>query len=403
MSTARLRIAVHDYAGHPFQVQLSRELARRGHEVCHLYCASFQTPHGDLTKGPRDPATFSVSPVALKGAVNKYNPLSRLRQDVEYGRLLRQAIADFAPDVVLSANTPLASQQILQRYCRRSRIRFVFWMQDVYAEAARRVLKRKLPFIGVLGAAVLEAQERRLLANSDAIVTITEDFFQQVPSSALGRAVAIPNWAPIADLPKRAKDNAWSRRFGLHEKFCFFYTGTLGFKHNPGLLKSLAVSMRSDPDVQVVVVSEGLGADWLSKQVDEMQLTNLKVIGYQPFEVMPDMLAAADVLVGVLEKEAGLFSVPSKVLTYLCSNRALLLSIPEANLAARTVSGSGAGLLVSPDDDEAFLREARRLRQDPDLCTRLGAAGRRYAEQHFEIAGIADRFMPLLAPTPGTH
>jgi len=30
-----MRLLIHDYAGHPFQVQLSRELARRGHSVTH--------------------------------------------------------------------------------------------------------------------------------------------------------------------------------------------------------------------------------------------------------------------------------------------------------------------------------------------------------------------------------
>ena len=38
-----MRILVHDYAGHPFQVQLSRALAQRGHDVLHAYCASLQT------------------------------------------------------------------------------------------------------------------------------------------------------------------------------------------------------------------------------------------------------------------------------------------------------------------------------------------------------------------------
>jgi len=30
-----MRIGIHDFSGHPFQVQLSRELASRGHEVVH--------------------------------------------------------------------------------------------------------------------------------------------------------------------------------------------------------------------------------------------------------------------------------------------------------------------------------------------------------------------------------
>ena len=40
---AGLRLVIHDYSGHPGQVHLSRELARRGHHVEHQYCASYTT------------------------------------------------------------------------------------------------------------------------------------------------------------------------------------------------------------------------------------------------------------------------------------------------------------------------------------------------------------------------
>jgi hypothetical protein len=36
-----MRILISDYSGHPFQVQLSRELARRGHGVTHSYSTGF--------------------------------------------------------------------------------------------------------------------------------------------------------------------------------------------------------------------------------------------------------------------------------------------------------------------------------------------------------------------------
>ena len=47
-SSRALRVVVHDYVGHPFQVQLSRELARRGMDVLHLHCGSFRTGKGDV-------------------------------------------------------------------------------------------------------------------------------------------------------------------------------------------------------------------------------------------------------------------------------------------------------------------------------------------------------------------
>src|SRR4051794_2756283 len=53
-----MRILLHDYSGHPFQVQLTRALAARGHEALHLHCPSFTTGKGALEVRDDDPATF---------------------------------------------------------------------------------------------------------------------------------------------------------------------------------------------------------------------------------------------------------------------------------------------------------------------------------------------------------
>lgn len=43
-----VKVLVHDYSGHPFQAQLSRSLARRGHTVVHSSCAAYVSGKGDL-------------------------------------------------------------------------------------------------------------------------------------------------------------------------------------------------------------------------------------------------------------------------------------------------------------------------------------------------------------------
>ena len=129
-------------------------------------------------------------------------------------------------------------------------------------------------------------------------------------------------------------------------------------KHNPDLLLGLALQYRGDPSVLVVVVSEGIGAEWLRKESAARGLDNLLLFPYQPFAMLPDLLASGDVLVSVLEEDAGVFSVPSKVLSYLCAGRALLLAVPAENLAARLVRENHAGLTVAPADKTGFLRAA---------------------------------------------
>jgi colanic acid biosynthesis glycosyl transferase WcaI len=389
------RIAVHDYCGHPFQVQLSRELARRGHEVRHYYCASFSTPHGNLVKQAGDPPSFSVRGIGLARAVDKYSPIARLRQDLAYGSLLTRELEEFHPDVVLSANTPLPAQAVVQRHCRKRSTRFVFWLQDLYAEAARRVLAKKLPMVAGLGAGVLHRVEQRLLRQSDAVVAISQDFVTHIEGSGNNVSV-VANWAPLPELPMRPRRNAWSGAHGLDDKFCFVYTGTLGFKHNPQLLLELAQRMAVHPEVRVIVISEGMGASWLRERVGERGLTNLMLLDYQPFEVLPDVLSAGEVLVALLESDAGKFSVPSKVLTYLCAGRPLLLSVPLDNLAARTVEGAGAGLVAGPDDAERFYAQAARLYGDANLRQSLGRQARVYAERTFNIEALGAQFERLL-------
>ncbi len=90
------------------------------------------------------------------------------------------------------------------------------------------------------------------------------------------------------------------------------------------------------------------------------------------------------------------YSVPSKVLSYLCAGRALLVSVPAENLAGRIVAREGAGVVVEPGDRDEFLTAAERLLGSPDERARMGANGRRYAESAFAIEPIAERFEEVL-------
>ena len=58
-----LRVLIHDFAGHPFQIDLSRALARRGHTVQHVYCGSYTSGKGRLQAGNTD--NLSVVPIAV--------------------------------------------------------------------------------------------------------------------------------------------------------------------------------------------------------------------------------------------------------------------------------------------------------------------------------------------------
>lgn len=397
-----MRLLIHDYAGHPFQIQLSRELARRGHTVLHAFAGELQTPRGELTRRDGDPAGFSVQEVAMDPdyAKHKYSFRRRRSMEISYGRRLAALIAEWKPEAVLSSNTPTETQQPALEAAKKCGARFLMWHQDFYSIAVDKLVRKMIPVLGAFIGKYYRWMERRQLQASDHIVAITDDFVP-IMEREFGvrreKISVIPNWAPIETLPVLPKDNEWSRAMKLHDCFVYLYTGTLGMKHNPDLLLQLALQCRDHQQARVVVISEGIGADWLRARIATFGLTNLTVLPYQPFKVLPQVLATGDVLVAVLEEDAGVFSVPSKVLTYLCAARPLLLAVPAVNLAARIIKEENAGLTVPPSDTAEFLAAAARLMNEPAASAEMAARARAYAEEHFDIAAIGGRFEKLLA------
>jgi glycosyltransferase involved in cell wall biosynthesis len=389
-----MRILIHDYAGHPFQVELSRSLARRGHDVLHVFSGSNLTPQGALQKAADDPATFNVKPIVLAEQIKKGDLIRRRGQEIEHGERVCREIEAFKPDVMASANSALDSQRLFQRTCDRMGIPMVFWLQDLVGLATMTLLKNRLPVIGWLAGTYYMKMEHNLLMASKGIVAITEDFKNLLVADGIDakKIEVIENWAPLKDVPLRPKKNEWSTEKGFSETFNFLYSGTLGMKHNPELLLRLAEEFKSNPEVRVIVVSQGPGRKWLEEKTADGSVPNLSLFDFQPFSAVPDMLGAANVVVAILEAEAGALSVPSKVMTYMCSGKPMLLAVPPENLSSRVVSSNETGLTSSPNDVKKFLANARQLFGNDELRTNLGANSRKYAETHFDIEKITDRF-----------
>ncbi len=385
-----MRIVLSDYSGHPFQVQLARELARRGHHVLHVSSSTFQTPKGRLEAEAGDASTFRSVTVSNRKPFNKAGLATRFLQEHESGRLIGEQIAAFAPDVVISSNAPLGTQWVLMRAARKAGARFIYWIQDLYGDAMRRILRDRLGLPGGMVGALYERVEHRMLAKSDHIVAISDDFVDYLAAVGLDRRkiTTVENWAPLDEMEQAPRDNDWARANLPADRTRAIYSGTLGYKHDPDLLVELA--RRFDGDV--LVFSEGDAASYLKDVATREGLANLQVRGWVPFETLPQVLAAGDVLMVVLEPDAGAFSVPSKVLTYLCIGRAIVGSIRGDNLAARIIATAGAGITVEPTDRTGFVDAVCAIVQDRERARAMGAAARHYAEATFAIDHIGNTF-----------
>ncbi|MFJ1807412.1 MULTISPECIES: glycosyltransferase family 4 protein [unclassified Streptomyces] len=390
-----MRILVHDYSGHPFQAQLSRELARRGHDLVHSTCTAYVSGKGDLAS---DTAGLRFVTIGDGTALRKEAYFHRLRQETLLGFELARQVRQEKPDVVMLSNMPIPTLVVAAAALRRLRIPWVLWHQDVTAVALKSFAAADVAKAMGVAAKVFGAGEKWSARRASAIVVIAESFVRVHRQwGTADKVTVIPNWAPLDEIVPVARDNAWSEEHGLNGVRTVLYSGTLGLKHNPVLLVRLAERLRERGDpVRLVVVNDGPAVPVL-REAAAAAGVELTLLPFQPYERLPEVLGTGDLLVVLLAADAGEFSVPSKTLSYLCAGRPVLGLMPADNLAAQLLRQAGSAVFPplesSLDDASAWVQE---VLADPARTESLGKESRALAEREFALEDCASRFEDIL-------
>ena len=397
-----MRILVHDYSGHPFQAQLSRELARRGHHVTHSFCEAHVSGKGRLHAEPGEDLAFD--PVGRGRTVEKLRFLRRLLLELRFGLELLRQVRRLRPDVAIIANVPIPMLVVFAAGMTLLRVPWVLWQQDVQAVAVRSFAGHKIPRAFHRAAMALELGERWSARRAEWVVVIAESFLDvHLAWGTAAKTSVIPNWAPLDEIVPMPRANEWARSVGLESVKTLLYSGTLGLKHDPRLLVLTArrVIELGEP-VHLVVVTEGPAVDVLRDEAEHLDVP-LTVLPFQPYARLPEVLGSGDVLVVLLDRTAGSFSVPSKTLSYLCAGRPVLGLMPEANLAAQLLTEAGNCVLPpAVESVDAAAKWVVGILSDPARAATLGRSSRALAEREFALGACADRFEQVLERAVGT-
>lgn len=392
-----MRILINDHSGHNFTLNLSKQLAKKNNVVLHCFSINFPSPKGYLSKHDDDPNGLFLFPIAYNKEFKKYSLIGRSFQELEYARKLNNIIKKESPDIVICANTPLIAQLKILLFCNKTNTPFVYWCQDLYGIAIRNILTKKLGFCGRLFSLPFEFIEKYQLRKANAIVAITEDFKIRIRRWGIKtKTEVIQNWNSIDDIIIVPKENSFSKAWGIEKSFNIIYSGTLGLKHNPDLIIQLSRKLSNTPNVKITVISEGIGAEYLSKEKEKYGLENLILIPFQPFEDFSLVLSSANILLALLEKDAGTYSVPSKILSYLCAGKSIIIAAPYDNLASKIIRDSKSGRWVDCAGTGELLEAVIDIMNNEDVEKCYSENARRYAENNFNIEVIVQKFEGLI-------
>lgn len=385
-----------DFVGHAFPTELSRALASRQHQVSHVHLAGFVVGKGPLERLDDDPPTLELVTIDLGAPFPKYRTVSRLLHELRFAFRLVQVMRRGRPDVIVLSTTPPVAQLVLVVASRLMGIPRIVWLQDLFGAAVASGGRQAVGKLTRLVTAAVSWVERTSLRQASHVIAISEGFLPFLDATGVARTnvTVIPNWASLSTIGPRPKRNPWSEAHELADVPVVLYAGTLGFKHDWTILRDLARHLSESGAAKLVVVSEGPFVDELQASAALEQLGALVVLPFQPFEVLPDVLATADVCLALLTPDAAEYSVPSKVQSYLAAGRPVLIAGSTSGDAARSVVESGAGLVVDDGDRTGLVAATDQLLAEPG---ERGARAWGYAEVEFDLDRKVAQFEQVFA------
>ena len=272
-------------------------------------------------------------------------------------------------------------------------IPFVYEIQDMWPETV------------VATGMMSEGTATRMLARlaqfvyrrAAAITVISPGFKRNLINKGVpGKKIhVIPNWADEQIYRPLPRDAGLADQYGLTNRFNIMFGGNMGAAQDLRNVVEAATLLRGTPEVQFVLIGDGVDCETLAQMARERDLNNVRFLGRKPAQEMPHLYALADVLLVHLRRDP-LFeiTIPSKTLAYLACGKPILGVV--AGDPADVIRQAAAGIICPQDDPAALAQTVRRFHDMlPAERETMGRSGRRAFLTHYSRQTLMDRYEGL--------
>ena len=247
--------------------------------------------------------------------------------------------------------------------------------------------------------------EKWIYKQADEIAVISEGFKQNLLNKKVNNDTLhiVPNWVDAGFMRPYPKDNRVSRRFALEDKFVAMYSGTLTLSSYMTLEKVMeaAKMIESDEDFRLVIIGEGLKKPALEEKAKQLKLKNVVFLPFQPYEDLPLLLGASDLLLVPLDEKKTQLSVPSKLYNYMAAGRPVIGFTDDESEVAHIISDAECGLNREPDDVEGMAEMFQMLKKEKETRRKMGERARAYVEKYYAKDVVLERYEDLLVSLRG--
>lgn len=296
------------------------------------------------------------------------------------------AILVFAPSPITQV-----IPAILLKWLKRSHL--AVWVQDLWPESLSATgFVRDTRLLRVVGWMV-----RGIYAFCDTLLLQSRAFLDPVARYASrGKLVYYPNSIALHADEATSVDVSPNLLDELERNFSVVFAGNIGAAQAIETVVDAANRLKHEKGIRIVLVGSGSRLEWVRERKGAMGLDNLILAGRFPMEAMPQIFERASaLLVSLKDEEIFSYTIPSKVQAYLAAGKPIIASLRGEG--ARVVTEAGAGQACEPENAEALVSSILAIKaMSPAEREGVGAAGRRYFNEHFDMDRQVDRLVEIL-------
>ena len=177
-------------------------------------------------------------------------------------------------------------------------------------------------------------------------------------------------------------------------KVRLLYAGNIGFYQDwePVLF---AAKQLIDTNIEFWIIGEGVKKEYLIKELDKHNLTNIKIIPYQDRELMPTINAFADIHFISINKEMEQEGFPSKVYTIMACSKPMIVITGENTPLFNFLKPLNCSILISNNRNEEFVNSINELANNESKKYELAQNGYNIIQQHYTKERVVAQYLKL--------
>jgi glycosyltransferase involved in cell wall biosynthesis len=310
----------------------------------------------------------------------KMNALLRMRFEISLWWNLRRVSKGLIGkefDVVIACVPTVAAGIVGKRISKRLDVPFGLIVQDLSGAGAKQSGLRG----GALISKIAHAVEGRALHAADSLVVVSPAMKDLVISLGVEskRINQILNYS-AKTIASEDKTSA-RRKFGwATEDFVVIHTGNMGAKQDLENVVRAANTLIGETKIKIYLVGHGNQEDNLKALC--LGKSNIAVMPAVSDEYYSALLSAADLLL-VNERSTQMeMSLPSKLTSYLYSERPVLAAVPRGGATWKFLDGVAE--LVEAADPKALAKKIEELSRNQIRLEELAKLGSEFARKHLD-------------------